>query len=160
MSESSPNLRPKSPSRSKTGKSEGSNSINSLHLAAVLQEHRLVSAGGALGHLAAPLLLVLAIVQLHADLPEPGREHALASPHHTPSDGAPLECGPGAPGEADLLAGEPGLLTLEVIHLGGVIQTLSDAATALQRQQSHLEAILHYPGLTSDAGTSHEVNGL
>ena len=47
--------------------------------AAVLEEDGLVGGGGALGHLAAPLLLGVAPRQLHADLPEPGREHALAN---------------------------------------------------------------------------------
>ena len=87
-------------------------------------------------------------------------ENYLASPHHTAPDGTSLEFGPCAPGQAHLLAGKPRLLALEVIHLGGVIQTLGDTAAALQRQQSHLEAILHYPGLTSNAGASREVNGL
>ena len=49
---------------------------------------------------------------------------------------------------------------LEVIHLGRVIQAVSDAAAALQRQQSDLETSLNYPGLTADTGASHKVNGL
>ena len=39
----------------------------------------LVGGGGAVHHLTAPLLLGLTPGQLHADLSEPGREHALAN---------------------------------------------------------------------------------
>ena len=47
---------------------------------------------------------------------------------------------------------------LEVIHLGRVIQAVSDAASALQRQESDLETSLNNPGLTADTGASHKVN--
>ena len=40
-------------------------------------DNYLVGGGGAIHHLTAPLLLSLTPGQLQADLPEPGREHAL-----------------------------------------------------------------------------------
>ena len=88
-------------------------------------------------------------------------EYYLSSPHDAASEGATLKHGPGTVSEAILDTVKDGEITGEVIPHVRVIQTLSDTAAAILRQQSHPETVLNNTSiLTSDAGSSVEINGL
>ena len=88
-------------------------------------------------------------------------EYYLSSPHDTASEGATLKHSPGAVSEAILDTVKDSEITGAVVSKVRVIQTLSDTAAAISRQQSHLETVLNNTSiLTSDAESSVKINGL